>query len=235
MYTGSSSDFPIGGDARQTAVIEDLGDARLTLLSKNPDDIAWAIADAERVLRALPPSDLRDEALAAIEIARRGELRPLEESLRLACFPVLLQGTRRRYPASAFAHLPPVPTPQPKEPPRQHWTDDLADLDDEDLACAGLRREGRFDFFAEDRAEMRAEWMRALGAPNAFKPKADPAPPKLRRQRKPSIRKQIAAAERSGKIVTSITTPDGVTLHFGKGEPSEASNPWLDDLTKTKQ
>ena len=29
----------------------------------------------------------------------------------------------------------------------------------------------------------------------------------------------IAAAERSGKTVTSITTPDGITLHFGKGEP----------------
>ena len=57
-----------------------------------------------------------------------------------------------------------------------------------------------------------------------------------RRQRKPSIRKTIAAAERSGKTVTSITTPDGVTLHFGKGEPTEASNPWpLDDFKVTKQ
>ena len=187
--------------------------------SKNRDDHAWAINDAERVLRALPPSGLRDEALAAIEIARRGELRPLEESLMLACFPVLLQDTRRRYPASAFAHLPPVPTPQPKEPPRQHWTDDLADLDDEDLACAGMRRDFRFRLFRRRPRGERAESMRALAAPNAFKPKADPAPAKPRRQRKPSIRKMIAAAERSGKTVTSVTTPDGMTLHFGKGDP----------------
>jgi hypothetical protein len=66
-----------------------------------------------------------------------------------------------------------------------------------------------------------------------------PAPPINkdipRRQRRPSIGRMIAA-ERGGKNVTSITTPDGVTLHFGKGESTEASNPWLDDLNKvTKQ
>jgi hypothetical protein len=56
-----------------------------------------------------------------------------------------------------------------------------------------------------------------------------------RRQRKPNIGRMIAAAERSGKNVISITTPDGLTIHFGKGEPTEASNPWLDDLTNAKQ
>ena len=60
--------------------------------------------------------------------------------------------------------------------------------------------------------------------------------PKPRRQRKPSIKRMIAAAERSGKTVTSITTPDGVTLRFGESEPTEASNPWLvgidDKVTK---
>jgi hypothetical protein len=47
----------------------------------------------------------------------------------------------------------------------------------------------------------------------------------------------IAAAERGGKTVTSVTTPDGVTLHFGKGEAAtEANNPWLADIEKaTKQ
>ena len=55
------------------------------------------------------------------------------------------------------------------------------------------------------------------------------------RVRKPRIDRMIAAAERSGKNVTSITTPDGVTLHFGKAEPTEASNPWLADLKVTKQ
>jgi hypothetical protein len=59
---------------------------------------------------------------------------------------------------------------------------------------------------------------------------------KPRRPRKPSIGKRIAAAERSGKRVTSITTPDGITLHFDKTEDTEASNPWLADLDKvTKQ
>ena len=59
------------------------------------------------------------------------------------------------------------------------------------------------------------------------RPTTVPAPTKPRRQRKPSISKMIAAAERGGKTVTSITTPDGVTLHFGKVEPTEANNPWL--------
>jgi hypothetical protein len=56
-----------------------------------------------------------------------------------------------------------------------------------------------------------------------------------KRERKPRIDRMIAAAERGGENVTSITTPDGVTLHFGKGESTEASNPWLDDLRVTKQ
>jgi hypothetical protein len=62
---------------------------------------------------------------------------------------------------------------------------------------------------------------------------------KPRRQRKPSIKRKIAAAERSGKSVTSVTTPDGVTLHFDKAKDTEAkaSNPWLADLDNkvTKQ
>jgi hypothetical protein len=60
--------------------------------------------------------------------------------------------------------------------------------------------------------------------------------PSSPRPRKPSIRKMIAAAERTGKKVTSVTTPEGVTLRFGESEPTEASNnPWLDDLKVTKQ
>src|SRR5262245_2645993 len=49
----------------------------------------------------------------------------------------------------------------------------------------------------------------------------------IRRRRRPSIGRMIAAAERSGKKVTSITMPDGVTLRFGESESTEASNPWL--------
>ena len=119
--------------------------------------------------------------------------------------------------------------PEPNKPP--HCQGLYDDLNGEDLACLGLRRVSDSDFFAEDHAERQAEWMRALALPNGFKPTADRAKPR----RKPSIGKQIAAAERGGKRVTSITTPDGLTLHFDKTESTEASNPWLDDLKVTKQ
>jgi len=60
-------------------------------------------------------------------------------------------------------------------------------------------------------------------------------PTPAKRQRKPSLGKLIAQAEKSGKPVSSITTPDGVTLQFGEPEPTEATNPWLADLKATKQ
>ena len=56
-----------------------------------------------------------------------------------------------------------------------------------------------------------------------------------RRVSKPSIRRMVAAAEKAGKTVTGITTPDGVTLHFGKGESTSCCNPWLDDLKVTNE
>jgi hypothetical protein len=57
-----------------------------------------------------------------------------------------------------------------------------------------------------------------------------------RRTRKPSITTLIKRAEKTGKAVTSITTPDGTTIHFGEPEASEANNPWLADIAKaTKQ
>lgn len=40
--------------------------------------------------------------------------------------------------------------------------------------------------------------------------------PARRRWRKPRIDKLIAQAERAGKNVTSITTPEGITLNFGE-------------------
>jgi hypothetical protein len=61
-------------------------------------------------------------------------------------------------------------------------------------------------------------------------------PPLKRQRRKPSIARQIKQAEKAGKTVTSITTPDGTTIHFGDSESSEANNPWLADIEKaTKQ
>jgi hypothetical protein len=61
-------------------------------------------------------------------------------------------------------------------------------------------------------------------------------PHRQRRARKPSIKRMVANAEKTGKTVTSITLPDGTVLHFGEPKPTEASNPWLADLDKvTKQ
>ena len=56
-----------------------------------------------------------------------------------------------------------------------------------------------------------------------------------RKSRKPSIRRMVAAAEKAGKTVTSVTTPEGITLRFDQPEPTEARNPWLADLKVTKQ
>jgi hypothetical protein len=55
---------------------------------------------------------------------------------------------------------------------------------------------------------------------------------KSRGPRKPSLRALIMQAEKAGKNVASITTPDGVTLRFGESQPTEASNPWLADLNQ---
>ena len=78
--------------------------------------------------------------------------------------------------------------------------------------------------------DQRQAWQLTHSQGQASQPNA------VRRQRRPSIKRMIAAAERSGKTVTSITTPDGVTLRFGESEPTEANNPWLvgidDKVTK---
>jgi hypothetical protein len=51
--------------------------------------------------------------------------------------------------------------------------------------------------------------------------------PKPAKRRKPSVSKLIAHAEKSGKPVTSVTTPDGVTLRFGESEPSNELDEWI--------
>jgi hypothetical protein len=65
--------------------------------------------------------------------------------------------------------------------------------------------------------------------------KGQPQQPQPQRTRKPSVSTLIARAEKKGKTVTSVTAPDGTVLHFGEPQPTEASNPWLADLTKAKQ
>jgi hypothetical protein len=58
---------------------------------------------------------------------------------------------------------------------------------------------------------------------------------KRRGQRKPRLRTLIADAEKAGKNVASITTPDGTTLTFGPEPTAEAANPWLADIERTMQ
>src|SRR5262249_4327961 len=50
-----------------------------------------------------------------------------------------------------------------------------------------------------------------------------PAPPE---PRKPSSRTQVEQAEKAGKTVTSITTPDGTKLDFGEADRATNFNPW---------
>ena len=95
----------------------------------------------------------------------------------------------------------------------------ISDWDDEDLRCAGLRRAWPPDPFDD-------------GRPSLAEAIAKAAPP---RRRKRSIAELVKRAEKTGKVVTSVTTPDGITISFGEPKPSDASNPWLDDLKATKQ
>ena len=45
--------------------------------------------------------------------------------------------------------------------------------------------------------------------------------------RKASIRSLVAAAEKAGKTVTSVTMPDGTVLRFGEPAPTTAAiNSW---------
>jgi len=47
-----------------------------------------------------------------------------------------------------------------------------------------------------------------------------------RRQRKPRLDRTIKQAEKAGKTVTSVTTPDGVTLTFGEPAPDANFDEW---------
>jgi hypothetical protein len=138
-----------------------MGLAHLLLTRGNPDERAWAIDEAERLLRDLPPSCfpfLRDDALDVVEAARGGDV-----------------GARSQL------------------------------ADSLDLLASLI-----------ERTEARAK---------ATKPRSP---------RKPSVRKLIKQAEESGKQITSVTTPDGVTLKFGKpeGAVESAGNEWDEVLLR---
>jgi hypothetical protein len=62
-----------------------------------------------------------------------------------------------------------------------------------------------------------AAWAKMADYRDCFVRRRVPTP------RKPSIRRMIAAAEKTGKTVTSITLPDGTVLQFGA---SDERNEW---------
>jgi hypothetical protein len=100
----------------------------------------------------------------------------------------------------------------------------LADLCDEDLACAGLRRADRFDLFEKpsllDCLRKQEEQRRPAKQP-----------------RKPTLASVAKEASKAGvEVARYEVKPDGtVVVVTGQPEPSAANNPWLDDLKVTKQ
>ena len=61
-----------------------------------------------------------------------------------------------------------------------------------------------------------------------------PHKPRLRKPRRPNISSRVAAAEKAGKTVSSITYPDGTVLHFGAGA-DDASKAWDEALTAKRR
>ena len=98
--------------------------------------------------------------------------------------------------------------------------------------------EARLSYYVEYGHDPSEPERRLFIACSASLPQAPklPQPPKSSKPRKPSIRTLVKQAEQAtGKAVTSITTPDGTKLDFGKPEPAEMKNPWPLDEFRTKE
>jgi hypothetical protein len=138
---------------------------------------------------------------------------------------------------------------------------DIGDLDREDLACAGLRRADRVDFFREIAAECFAvsrfcpseadighEYLAAAEAALEGTGEADQSPTgqpvsttkRARRQRKPR-RPTLASVAKQAKTAGIEAAryeikPDGtVVVVTGEPEPAERGNPWPLDEFRTKE
>jgi hypothetical protein len=144
--------------AQREKLASDIWHAHWLLTRGDADERAFAIDEAERLLRDLPPSCFplfREDTLPLVEAARGGDVdarKILADSLKL------------------------------------------------------------LDSFIERAAERAAEARRR------------------RKAKAPTFSKLVAQAEKAGKPVNSVTTPDGVTLHFGTTE--SAGNEWDEVLLR---
>jgi hypothetical protein len=86
------------------------------------------------------------------------------------------------------------------------------------------------DFFAVPVGADRTRAIKAFLAEMPAAARADILPPpaarRERRPRKPSIATLVKRAEETGKTVTSITTPDGTTIHF-ESKSENALDQWI--------
>jgi len=99
------------------------------------------------------------------------------------------------------------------EPPGAADIPDFSDLEDEDLACLGLRRADKDDFFSDlDKQWKEQAWERYAALPKPFKPRK---PPKL------NIRTLIEQAKAAG--ATAVTLPDGTRLDFAGSDSKQVN------------
>ena len=103
---------------------------------------------------------------------------------------------------------------------------DITDLDDEDLACAGLRRAFKDDFFSDlDKQAKEEAWERYAAL---FKPS------KPRKATLASVAKQATKAAIA--VARYEVKPDGtVVVVTGNPEPAAAGNAWPLDEFRTKE
>jgi hypothetical protein len=106
-------------------------------------------------------------------------------------------------------------------------SDDMAPGDEEYLRLLNDEEYLR-SVLAEAETEAEAEINREL-LPEHYFLWPSTAPAKRLRQRKPpkpSVGTLIAQAEKTGRNVTSITTPDGYTIRFGEPVNNDSGNSW---------
>ena len=100
------------------------------------------------------------------------------------------------------------------EPPGAAAMIDISDLDDEDLACLGLRRAFKDDFFSDLKKQAQEEYFASLPKPRE--------PPK---SSKPTLASVAKEARKAGLDPARIEIkPDGTyVVDIGKGEQQQGN------------